>query len=68
MNAKNIIILITNVILIAASLIILYINAIYMGNGIDIRTIAMILLVLVGVKNIYQVMKKAKPESEKAGD
>lgn len=68
MNAKNIIILIANVILIAASLIILYINAIYMGHGFDIRTFAMILLVLVGVKNIYQVMKKAKPESEEAGD
>ncbi|ARI77786.1 hypothetical protein [Halobacillus mangrovi] len=68
MNAKNIIILIANVILIAASIIILYINAIYMERGFDIRTFAMILLVLVGVRNVYQVMKKAKPESEKAHD
>jgi putative Mn2+ efflux pump MntP len=63
MNSKNIIILIANIVLISAAFIFIYLSAFYMENGFDVRTIAFILLILVGLRNIYQVMKKSKPKN-----
>ncbi|KHE72760.1 hypothetical protein [Halobacillus sp. BBL2006] len=63
MNSKNIIILIANIVLISAASIFIYLSAVYMENGFEVRTVAFILLILVGLRNIYQVMKKSKPKN-----